>query len=50
MRKLLAGLVLITLLLITGCIDSRPPDYSAGNPYAIPDGSGGDSTLTEIGK
>jgi len=41
MRKLLAGLVLITLLLITGCIDSRPPDYSAGNPYAIPDGSGG---------
>ena len=41
MKKLITGLILLVLPLITGCIDSRPPEYSVENPCAIPDGSGG---------
>lgn len=42
MKKLITGLILISLLSTTGCIlIGQPPEYSVGNPVAVPDGSGG---------
>ncbi len=40
MKKLIP-LLLISLILVTGCINGRPPEYSVSNPRAVPDGSGG---------
>jgi len=41
MKKLITGLILIILTLVTGCIDGRPPEFPVANPYTVPDGSGG---------
>jgi hypothetical protein len=41
MKKLITGLILIILTLVTGCIDGRPPEFPVANPYTVSDGSGG---------
>jgi hypothetical protein len=41
MNKLVASLILVILLFVTGCvIDGRPPDYSITNPSTMIDKSG----------
>ncbi len=47
-KTVIAGLLIIILAALSGCLNSHPPEYSAANPCAMPDGTGGAYVAYEV--